>query len=274
MSGDETFVFVVSIVLAIVGFATTSVGPLHPLHFRDNAAIGLVRVSIIAAMAWISFVIWRFADPSVKGIYIWFYLVMGLAVVKTFGQNGCSTLGVRFRVDICERKNLSGALLIAAFILATGLIFGGSLWGEADPNGEGEGGWWIPVPFFLMGWAGLLLMMVVFLWREPGAVRNRILQNRNYEDAKAAAAYLLGVALVMTETVAGDFYGWKHGLLGFAVVGVMLVFHEAAMILGGRLESRRPGRVPRGIESWFYILCGAGAWGLSHMLEETLKPMT
>jgi hypothetical protein len=272
MSDDESFVFIISGLVALAGLGVTSTGPLHPLHFRNNAAIGLVRIAVWLAMAWIGFVLWRYADPSVTGVYVWFYLVMGLAVVKMFGQKGCSILGLRFRVDVCERKNLSSALFVAAFILGTGLIFGGSLWGQADPDGDGEGGWWIPVPFFLLGWAGLVVTMLIFLWREPGMIREQLLQNRNWDDAKAAAACLVGVALIMTETVAGDFHGWRHGLFSFAVVGVMLAFHEAAMFVGDRLGDGATGRVPRELESWFYLMCGAGSWGLSWLLEGTLNP--
>ena len=129
----------------------------HPLEilavWQGGMAFHGGFLGVLLAMVWIAFVIWRHADPSVTGVYVWFYLVMGYAAVKLLGQTTPAAFGARVRVDVGERRNLAAALLVAAFTLATGMIFGGSLWGEADPTGEGEGGWWIPVTFFLLGWA-------------------------------------------------------------------------------------------------------------------------
>jgi hypothetical protein len=77
--------------------------------------------------------------------------------------------------------------VIAAFTLATGLIFGGSLWGEADPVGDGEGGWWIPASFFALGWTTLVIAFGLFLRREGGRLAHRLQRERSLDDARAAA---------------------------------------------------------------------------------------
>jgi hypothetical protein len=272
VSEDEIFVFFVSALLALTGTAQTSTANLHALHFRNNPGIGLVKIAGWLAMTWIALVLWRYADPSVTGIYIGFYLLMGLAVVKTFGPGASALFGVRFRVDVCERKNFSGAMLLAAFILGTGLIFGGSLWGEADPDGDGEGGWWIPLGFFLLGWIALVGLAAIFFWREPGTIREQLLQSRSNLHAQAGAAYLLGIAVILTETVAGDFHGWWHGLGTFGVVGMMLLAHEGFLWFTHSTAGTGddPVRLPRWLESGFYLFCGFGTWGANRLLDQML----
>jgi hypothetical protein len=167
----EVIIFVLSIGAAIAGVAATSTASLHRLYFRDNPAPGIVRFGVLLAMAWIAYVLWFHADPSVTGPYILFYLVMGYAVVKLLGQSIAQAHGFRTRVDVAERRNVPAAVVIAAFTVATGMIFGGSLWGEADPVGDDEGGWWIPLTFFLLGWGTLLIAFGMFRRREGRRAR-------------------------------------------------------------------------------------------------------
>jgi hypothetical protein len=162
MDDGEVFVFLLSLGAALAGVVVNSTASLHPLHFRGNAAPGVVRLGTLAAMAWIAYVIAFHADPSVTGVYVVFYLVMGYAAVKLFGQAAAHGFGFRTRVDAGERRNVAAALVIAAFTVATGMIFGGSLWGEADPVGDDEGGWWIPLGFFVLGWATLMVAFALF----------------------------------------------------------------------------------------------------------------
>ena len=122
MSEDEILVMIISGFVAVAtGFATRT-DTFHRLYLRGNPAPGIVRLGVILSMAWIGFVLWRYADPSVTGIYVVFYLVMGYAVVKLCGQLTATLYGARTRVDAVERRNVPAALVIAAFTLATGLI--------------------------------------------------------------------------------------------------------------------------------------------------------
>lgn len=269
MSDDEIFVLIVGLGLAGAGIAIHSTSALHPLFFRGNPAPGIVRASILLAMAWIAFVIWRFADPSVSGIYVIFYLVLGFAAVKMGGQT-VALAWVSTRRDIGERQNVAAAVLMAGFILATGLIFGGSLWGEADPVGDGEGGWWIPVTFFLLGWAVLLVAFVLYRSREPIPLGRIVRQERRVDDARAAAAFLISVAVALIEAVAGDFRGWRHGLLSFGAIALLLLAHEAFASWrrtppseAGE-ETMDPRRL---LESVLYLAVGAGAWFVHRMID-------
>ncbi|OGU04636.1 MAG: hypothetical protein A2W29_05760 [Gemmatimonadetes bacterium RBG_16_66_8] len=261
MDDSEVFVFVLSFVAAGIGVVVNRTGALHGLYFRGNPGPGLVRLGVLLAMVWIAFVIWRHADPSVTGVYVWFYLVMGYAAVKLLGQTTPAAFGARMRVDVGERRNLAAALLVAAFTLATGMIFGGSLWGEADPTGEGEGGWWIPVTFFLLGWATLLVAFRFFLSREAGHLKTIIQRERDLVDARAAAFFLVSCAVPLTDAVAGDFWGWSHAFLTFGVIAGMLLVREAA-------AARRTVESPRLLESLAYLVLGGGAWWANRVLDQ------
>ena len=308
MDGSEVIAFLFSLLLAVVGLVATRKGSLHSLYFRGNPGPGLVRLAVILSMLWIGLVIAVWADESVTGIYVVFYLVMGYAAVKFLGQTVVSAYGARSRVDVAERRNVPAALVVAAFTLATGLIFGGSLWGDADPVGDDEGGWWIVVGFFLMGWASLLVAFGLFLRREGGRLATRLQRERGREDARTAAVFLLSAAVVLTDAVSGDFWGWRHGILTFGVLAGMLITHQVfaglAMGKGAAYEARgggvsvhgepgrgdgpgegrtRPeGRVPeersgmrwegRALEGLAYALLALLAWGANRFLDGTWGP--
>ncbi len=272
MDSDEIAVFAISVLAAVWGTDRASVAWLHRLFFRGNAALGLVRLAVLGAMLWIAFVLWQFADPSVTGIYVFFYLVLGYAVTTAFGLQAGAIFGPRLRVDVYERKNLAAGVFIAAFALATAMIFGGSLWGEADPEGGGEGGWWIPLGFFVLGWSILMLAVALYLRGERGSFRVNVRQNRRFEDAQALSVYILGVAVVVTEAVAGDFFGWRHGLASLGAVIVMLVIHELAVarLPGLPTTAETPAQVARSrrlFESAAYALLAVGFWVMHRVLD-------
>ena len=269
MSEDEFVVMLVAIGGSILAAVKTRVSSLPPALSSQNPGIGLMRLAVAASLFWAAVVIRYFGDESIRGIYVVFYMIMAYAVIKFFGQiMGPSLFGLHLRSDVYERKNLAAAVFIAALILATGLLFGGSLWGEADPTGDDEGGWWIPLSFFLLGWAVLTAATALYLWREPGRFRTQIRQERDTAMAWSAAVYIVTTASLIFEGVAGDFWGWRHGLLGMGTIGVMLVGHEAFIAVAGSGEG--PGRVSvarRVFERLFYVGLAGGAWGLNRLID-------
>ncbi len=275
VDGSEIFMFILSGVLALTGIGINRTGSLHRLYFRGNPGPGIIRLGILLAMVWIGYVLWRHGDPSVRGIYVVFYLVMGYAVVKMFGQTVAAAYGARSRVDVAERRNLPAALLIGSFTLATGLIFGGSLWGEADPEGGGEGGWWIPVTFFLLGWGTLLLVFGIFLRREEGRISRRLRRERSLDDARAASFFLLASGATLADASSGDFWGWRHALLTFGVLAGLLVLREVFAAWtdarGRRLRTAYSQR-QRIVEAGAYAVMALAAWGLNRVLDGAWGP--
>lgn len=263
MSDDEIFIFLVSGVAGLVGAIATRVSSLPRIYTENNPGIGLMRVVIVAAIVWTAYVIQYHGDPSIQGIYVVFYLVMAYGVTKIFGQLGTRVYGVHLRSDVYERKNSAGALFIASFTLATGIVFGGSLWGEADPLSDAEGGWWIPLGFFFLGWVTLVFSTALYLWREPGQFRRQICQERDNALALSAAVYVVTTATLVLEGVAGDFWGWRHGILGMGTIALMLAGHELVLYAG----NARSG-VLRLFERSMYIALAAVVWCLNRMIDQ------
>lgn len=227
---------------------------LHPLFLRNNPYPGVTVLGLAGGLAFTSYVLARFADASVTGIYVVFYLVMAYALTLAAGRFLAGSLGARFRVDLCERRNPAAALLHVAVLLAVGVIFGSCLWGEADPYSDDEGGWWIPVGFFLLGMGVFSVAMHLYARRERGGLRRMIGGERSIPAARAASTYALGLAWVVSGAVAGDFFGWAHGLAAIGQVVVLLVVHELF-----RLASRLVSERSRVIESLLYLAVGFGA---------------
>lgn len=274
VSEDEVFFLIGSIGFALVCLPFMLGWFKHRLFLRNNPAAAIPLLSVAAAMTWITFVLGKYADPSVVGVYLFFYWIMGLAVVLGPGFWITALYGIRTSVDVHQRRNMAAAIVIGAFAFSTGLIFGGSNWGEADPTSDAEGGWWIPVGFFLAGWFALLIVMGIYLMGERGSLRKRVVQDRSIADARAFASYLIGTALVLTHAVAGDFWGWTEGLLGVASVALLAITHElcrrAVPVVLTTAESDHPtlggGRY---WESLAYLVIGVAFWLLTYWLSPT-----
>ncbi|MFU8805669.1 MAG: hypothetical protein ACNA8W_17785 [Bradymonadaceae bacterium] len=252
---DQGFIFGAMIVGTIWGLWRSANSHLHHLYWRENYGIGLTRLAVIASMVWCLFVLIFFADSTIVNIWYVFYLLMSYTAIKLFGQKGAELFGVRLRVDVYERKNFAAATIIAAFTLATGLIFGGSMWGESTPESLEYGGifemlpgyedgWWITPWFFLMGWGILLGTMLLWFASEAG---QRIRRDRNMEEARAAAIYCLCCAIPLTDAVAGNYYGLADSFLGFAVIAFPVLAHEWIKPRPGAEERRAE-------EPWIYII--------------------
>ena len=253
MADDEWIIFIGSGVAALAGHWVTGTWRLHPLVFRGNPQPGLIQVALALAMAFVAYVLWRFADPSVTGIYVAFYLLLGYALILWTSRLLGGALGARFRVDVVERRNPAAGLFLAMLTVAVGVVYGSCLWGEADPYSDDEGGWWIPLGFYVMGIVVFGVAMVAYARREAGGLRRALVSDRDVAAGRAAGTYALSVAWVVSGAVAGDFFGWAHGGAAVGQVVVLLVAHELFRLLGGRLLGGN-----RLVESAFYLITGFG----------------
>jgi hypothetical protein len=269
VADDEVIVLIASVILALACAPFVLGWLVHRLYLRDNPAAALPLLGIVGSVAWSAYVLWYHADPSVTGVYTLFYFILGLALVLGPGFWPLSAYGLRVTVDVMQRRNMAVAIVIGAFVFSTGLIYGGSNWGEADPVGDEEGGWWIPLGFFLAGWLALLVVAVFYLRGEPRSLRLRLVQDRSRAEARSAAAFLISTALVLTHAVAGDFWGWAEGLLGVGAVVLMMITHDlcrrAVPTVLSTVESSAPGfNQGRYAESLAYLLISLAFWGLSY----------
>jgi predicted membrane channel-forming protein YqfA (hemolysin III family) len=272
MEEDELVIGVLAAIAVLLAGSYIAGGRLHRLYLRNNPAAGLPRLAVLASLGWLGIVLKWFADPSIVGIYVVFYGVLGLAATLSIGLLVPKIYGIRLRVDVYERRNMAAALVLASHTLSVGLIFGGCLWGEADPDGDGEGGWWIPLGFFAAGLAVLWLAAAFYIKHEPGSLRLRLIQDRSWPAARAAATYLVSVAIVLTDAVAGDFWGWTHGMLALVMIAVMIAAHRLLnrglpQVLT-TVEQRTDGWFAgRQLEAVLYALMALAFWLLQRLLD-------
>lgn len=265
MSDDEIMVMVFSGIAALVGAHVTHISSLPSQYTKGNPGIGLTRLAVLASVVWTAYVIQYHGDPSIAGIYVFFYLLMAYGVTKAFGQGVTVFFGISLRSDVYERKNLAAAIFIAAYTLAVGVVFGGSVWGEADPLSDAEGGWWIPFGFFMMGWISLTTATGLYLWREPGSFRQQICQDRDTSLSWSAAVYVLSTASVLLKGVSGDFWGWRHGIFGMGAIAAMLLGHEIIALAG---RGGRPSFAWRVFEQIMYVGLAALSWFLLWQFDQ------
>jgi hypothetical protein len=271
---EEGFAFGLMATMWLWGWRRARPTKLHPLYLQNNPGIGLVRLAFWASIAWCVFTLAFFGDPSIRGIWYIFYIVLAVGGIKVFGIMGAKALGVRLRVDVYERKNFAAALLVSAFILSTGLIAGGSMWGSLTEGSMMYGGpfellpsyyegTWISPWFFMMGWVILFLTMKLWFIREKSVSGSGLRRDRSIADGRAAATYCLGCAIPLTDAVAGDYYGLADSFIGFAAIAFPVLVHEVF-----RPPSVEHERDPQ--EPWYYVGFGFLAMILSPIISSLL----
>lgn len=257
---EQGFTFGFLITMGLWGWFRILPGKLHPLYLKNNPGAGLVRLAPWLAMIWCTFTIFAFGSEKITGVWYLIYLGMGYGTMMLFGLLGARSFGLRVRVDVLERKNFSAALVISAFLLATGMIWGGSMWGESSPESlEYAGifmimesyydGWWIIPLFFAMGWTILFLTMHLWFYREKTVSGEGIRRDRSVADGRAAALYCLACAIPITDAVAGDYYGLADSMIGFSAIALPVLAHEIF-----RPASSHHERNPQ--EPWYYVALG------------------
>jgi hypothetical protein len=230
---------------------------LHALYWRDNAAVGLVRLACWLGWAWCLWVLNVHADSSIEGLWYGFYGVITFGFIRWLGLGWPGVWGIRLRVDVMQRGNLAAAQVIASFTLATALILGGSLWGESTEESLEYGfifsilpsygdGTWIVFWFFGLGWLALLLAIRYWLRSEGIVLRQAIVRNRDMQAARSFSLFVLACAIPLTDAVAGDYHGWVDSMLGFSWIALPVVAHEW-------LRRRDHEGVRSPWEGWIYL---------------------
>src|SRR5438105_11123117 len=97
-------------------------------------------------------------------------------------------LHIDLRKDVLEAKNFGAALMAAATLVGSGLVFRGALHGESAT-------WWAVGVFFLIGEGALFLSILFYEWITPYSVYQEVTQKTNVAAAIGIAGAVIAPGL-------------------------------------------------------------------------------
>lgn len=109
--------------------------------------------------------------------------------------------------------SMSDSVARGGFYIATGLIFNAVLSGSAPSLGQAIAA---SITFAVLGLVALLVGYAVLGFVGPFRSRRR-LGGDDLAASIISAGVVIGLGFILRLAIAGDFTGWGHGLLGFAV---------------------------------------------------------
>ena len=197
MSDDEIFVLIVSGIIAVIGWVMyySRLAGLTRLGggmgnriclavFPGLGAVGILLTLMLGASY----------DVRASGTYLSFYLLLGLAWMRVSGW-AMGLLGIFWRDDALERRNLSATLAIAGAWLGLAACYAGGNIGDGP-------GWWCVVyasGLATLAWFGL---WAVVQWL--GDVAERVTIDRDLATGIRLGGLLLALGLVCGRAAAGD----------------------------------------------------------------------
>jgi uncharacterized membrane protein YjfL (UPF0719 family) len=210
MSGDETMVMLVSMVVAGVAwyrwYAATRV---KTLAIR-NAGRSLFAMTppICFALLFTVLRLWAADDVRYSGTYLAFYMFAGAAWIG-FCALWLGFLGISPRDDVIERRNLAAAFAISGAVVGLTFCFAGANIG----NGPG---WWV-VAFS----AGLATIAFFGLWtlvERLTAISELVTIDRSVDAGLQLGGLLIAMGMILGRAVAGDWVSAAATVRDFALV--------------------------------------------------------
>lgn len=140
---------------------------------------------------------------------------------------------VRIGKEIFEQRSVGDGIVAGSVLVATGLIYRGTL--------IGEGGLIPVVVFFLLGQGSLFLMSAVYQLITPYDVHRQISEHKNLAAALGFAGAILGFGIVLSNAATGDFTTWGESLREFAILAlpVVLLYPIRSIVVNGLFLSFR-----------------------------------
>lgn len=211
MSGDETMVMLVSMVVAVVAwyrwYAATRV---RTLAIR-NAGRSLFAMTppICLVLLFVVLCLWAADDVRCSGTYLAFYMFAGAAWVG-FCALWLGFLGISPRDDVIERQNLAAAFAISGAVVGITFSFGGANIG----NGPG---WWVVV--FSAGLATIAFFGLWTLVERLTAISELVTIDRSVGAGLRLGGLLIAMGMILGRAVAGDWMSAAATVRDFALVG-------------------------------------------------------
>ena len=140
--------------------------------------------------------------------------LMGIACALFSAALWRPVLGIDFRSHLFESRNAAAGLVCGAGLVATGLIYRGSV--------QGEGGFGTALAFFALGQAALYAVSLAYEWITPYDVRDEVIAKGNPAAAAAFAGAILAAGVIVGHAATGDFTSWRESLTGFLILLIPL----------------------------------------------------
>jgi hypothetical protein len=233
MSGDETMVVLVSMVVAAVAwyrwYAATRV---RTLAIR-NAGRSLFAMTppLCLALLFIVLRLWAADDVRYSGTYLAFYTFAGAAWVG-FCALWLGFLGISPRDDAIERQNLAAAFAIFGAVVGITFSFAGANIG----NGPG---WWVVVFS-----AGLSTTAFFGLWamiERLTAVSESVTVDRLVGAGLRLGGLLIAMGMILGRAVAGDWVSAGATVRDFALVAWPVLPLTVLAVVVERVQSLDAG---------------------------------
>ncbi len=146
--------------------------------------------------------------------------------------------------EVVEDQNLGTGFVEAGVHIANGLIL--------LAIQQGSGPWWVGVAFWALAQAALLIVGLLYERATPHSIHDE-LERDNAAVGLAFAGVLVGMGNIISLAVAGDFTGWRDGLItfgaevAFGLVILMIIKRLTDLVLapGVSLAAQQTHETPR-----------------------------
>ncbi|MDB6018122.1 MAG: hypothetical protein JWR19_2611 [Pedosphaera sp.] len=211
-SGDEHFVFIFSIVVAL-----GLLGAYYACLLRA-ATLGCptrqrrpLQLTPPAALLVLLFVLLRYADSSVRSSAYYLILFMALGAGWMLAAAGSFLFfGVSLREDAIEQRNPAAIVAVTGGMLAVMLAYaGGNI-------GAGPTIWTTIFSSFLATTALLLLWLLL---QGLSNITRAIIEERDMASGVRLAGYLVALSLILGRAVAGDWHSTEATMRDFVAEG-------------------------------------------------------
>ncbi len=219
------------------------------------------RVSIAASLLLIMFALHYWGAAEIRAneseaLFLGLFGVLWLVLAV----NAFPWLGLSFRDDVSERKNIAALIAICGALLAAAVIYSGSSIGEGPSYLDN---------FFCLGLGAASLLVLWMLMEIIGGISKSITEDRDLASGIRLGGFLLAAGLVFGRALAGDWHSASATVHDFLQDGWPALFICAVAVMIERFArpSRRrpfPTWADFGLVPALLYLVLAAAW-LSHL---------
>ena len=214
MSPDEIFALIGSLVISLFTWGLWLWLKIQLKRFAATSSLENIQlgIALMLSAGLLFALLANFASHDVRDsvIYMFFYMVMGAAIVG-LGVVFLGWLGLNLRDDVIERRNPASTLALAGAIPGLTLAYAGSNIGDGP-------GWWVVVFCSGLSVGGLLLgWLVLDRITELGET---ITIERNRAAGLRIGAWFIATGAILGRAAAGNWIDVEHTLADFGRISL------------------------------------------------------